>query len=166
MGRDMYTVIKDVKTDKVIWASCELDYITEYAYDHDDISFRGRYEETNAIALLCDEELDQCDITTDKSFDMVYNRLREIADDNHRLRIMLQDRLDDIREARRHAVDTEKFCEFTELYEQWERDYHDEYWYRAEDMQQLMATTHAKFISYKNKLGDAVDLHMYWVNDE
>ena len=165
MSRDMFTVIKDVKADKILWASCKLVDIN-YPYEYGDTCFHSRCDETDAVAAHCDHETGLCDITTADSFNLVYDALGDVAKEKQLEYQEVEERLDDIREARRHATTTEAFWDFTSLYEEHKNDLKDRYWNCALDMQRLMMRTNEMFNKYVACADNPNDLHMYWVNDD
>ena len=138
MGREVYTIIKD-PNGKIVWDSA--DQIEEF--------FCGRNDATDVIRHYADwnngvEEPEHgllIDITDPQIRSKIEADLDDEQDKMDRILGDANELIDDLREARRHALNTVMFFDFSEEIEVRRNDIRDTYWTRADDMRKLMRRT-------------------------
>lgn len=169
MGREVYTIIKDPK-GSIVWDSA--DKIEEF--------FCGRNAATNVLAHYIDwdnrvEEPEHgilIDITDPQIRAKIEHDLREEQDKMDYMLDNVNELISDLREARRHAVNTTIFFDFTEEIDVRRSDIRDTYWTCADDMCKLMHRTvsvaaglaHSQL--YHNGEPELDGYTIYWVFSE
>ena len=170
MGREVYTVIKDTKSGKILWASTEL--CLDYPYQHGDVYFCGRHELTDYIASVCgaDGEFDFSDPEVCEQMTAVLQEKQNAMDKEYD---RMADRINLARTAASHAPSVDAFCDFCALLDDLHETMDETYWTEAEDMKALMLST----VYQARELLEEPDyslqfnpsehnLQLLWINDE
>jgi len=170
MGRQVYTVIKDTKSDKILWASTELEL--DYPYKHSDFYFVGRNELTDYIASVCgaDGEFDFSDPEVCERMCAALQERQNVMDKEYD---RMADRINLARTAASHAPSVDAFCDFCDFIDDLQGSIDATYWTEAADMKSLMLNTvyQARELleepDYSLKFNPTEhNLQLLWINDE
>ena len=172
MGREMWTVIKDVN-GATVWDSTK----------DEDTFFCGRSRATNTIArnfyVNPDEVVEEegegemFDFTDTDTRNRLLADLQDVADEDTEDYDYFINTLEDLKIARRNARTLDDFDAFTDRINTMTRENKDVYWSEAEDMQKLMDRTMHKAAElahcelwFKGAPTTLGGFRMYWVLSE